>query len=130
MSFREAAWKDKLLALPKIIRGVEGGARLRHGVPYVCVSHIAKQFFCEKKVEMMHVYGKVETEVMQEGEQIHKQIMKMERMSVQRLIEEIESKRAVFASFPVFAEVEGLPVAGIPDSIGITRGEWFASYSK
>ncbi len=119
---RKTAWKDVLLTLRQTLEALKEKQPLRHGNPLVYVSDIAGQFYCEKKVELTYKLGKVETQAMQEGTKLHEEITKMEKATLQRIIEGIAHSPFYYAHFPLAAEVEELPVVGVPDIIGFLVG--------
>lgn len=118
----KTAWKDGLLMLRQTFESLKERQQLRHGNPLVYVSDISEQFYCEKKVELAYKLGKVETQAMREGTRLHDEITKMEKATLQQIIESIAKSPFCSARFPLVAEVEGLPVAGIPDAIGFFIG--------
>lgn len=118
----KTAWKDELLTLYQTYETLKERQPLRHGDPLVYVSDISKQFYCEKKVELAYKLGKVETKAMQEGTKLHGEITKMNKATLQQIIKSIAHDPFCSARFPLIAEVEGLPVAGVPDAIGFFTG--------
>lgn len=119
---RKTAWKDGLLTLRQTIEALKDKQPLRHGNPLVYVSDISEQFYCEKKVELTYKLGKVETQAMQEGTKLHEEITKMEKATLQRIIEGIAHRPFCSARFGLAAEVEELPVVGVPDVLGFFAG--------
>lgn len=115
-------WKDRLLTLRQTIEELKEKPSLRHGSPFVFVSDISEQFYCEKKVELTYKLGKVETQAMQEGTKLHEEITKMEKATLERIIEGIANAPLFSARFPLIAEIEGLPVCGVPDAMGFFAG--------
>jgi hypothetical protein len=63
---------------------------LRFGQTCVSASCIAQQYFCEKKVEMQYLHGKVETEAKQLGTEGHETLL-IDTVKVKRaeLLEQI-----------------------------------------
>lgn len=107
-----------MLALDQTIQAFKDRPPLKHGNWFVPVSDIAAQYYCEKKVELTYTLGKEETPVMKEGTRLHEEITKMEKASLQKLIDDIERRAFLCARFPLAAEIEGLPLVGVPDVLG------------
>ncbi|MEM2098614.1 MAG: hypothetical protein QXU99_02550 [Candidatus Bathyarchaeia archaeon] len=119
---RKTTWKDGLLTLHQTLEALKEKQLLRHGSPLVYVSDISEQYYCEKKVELSYKLGAVKTQAMQEGTMLHEEITKMEKATLQRIIEGIAHSPYCSARFPLVAEVEGLPVVGVPDIVGFIAG--------
>ncbi|MCX6654422.1 MAG: hypothetical protein NTY03_04790, partial [Candidatus Bathyarchaeota archaeon] len=58
-------------ALSQRLREAENGERLKFNQLYIRASAIAEQFYCEVKVEMGHLHGRVETETKRQGSEGH-----------------------------------------------------------
>jgi hypothetical protein len=96
-----------------------GSARLRFNQPYVRASDIAGQYYCERKVEMVHLHGRVETETKRQGSEGHESLQ-AESIEVPRteLLEEIFSGESVTVhELPLLAEHRGVVLAGQPDAV-------------
>jgi hypothetical protein len=92
---------------------------LRFNQPYVKASEIAEQYYCERKVEMTHLHGKVETETKRQGSEGHESLMadsvEIDRMEV---LEEIFSGTpTIVHELPLMAEHRGIVLAGQPDAV-------------
>ena len=49
---------------------------LRFNVPFLCVSEISEQYYCEKKVEMARVLGEITTEHKIIGQEVHEPLQR------------------------------------------------------
>jgi len=85
-------------------------------------SLIAEQYYCEEKVELKLVRGDVSTPEMCEGERIHEEVLAMKPARLEELVAGIVSGRRYGCRFPLLAEVEGVPVAGVPDLLVFESG--------
>lgn len=109
-------WRESMMAgLP------EAKPTFRHETSFVPVSTIAKQFYCEEKVEQTFIHGEVPSEVKNMGTELHEEVLAMERIEREKLVEHIERDPHVAASFRLFAEVDSLRVVGVPDAVVFER---------
>lgn len=99
------------------IKNGEGG--LRFGTPFVKASDIAEQYFCEKKVEMEHHHGKIETERKILGTEAHEKLLEGTiKIKRKNLWKKIYAKTPVLArEMLLLAEYKGIILAGVPDSV-------------
>lgn len=111
-----ASWKDSLRNLKNLARQLSE-PRYRFDLPYVTVSAIAEQYYCESKVDLEYMFGEVLTEDKEEGRRVHEELLRMEPTTLEGLIKSIEEKPLYVCRFPVYAELEGLVIIGIPDAI-------------
>ena len=102
----------------------EQASGLRFGRSVIVASDIAEQFYCEKKVEMQYLHGKVETEAKNIGTLAHE---KLTEDSVKVKREELWKK--IYGFEPVFAlemfllaNYNGVLLAGKPDSVLFAGG--------
>ena len=101
---------------------VEG--ELRFDRLFIKASDIATQYFCEKKVEMEYLRGKIETERKTLGAEAHEKLLegsiKIKRRS---LWEKIYGDKPVMArEMLLLAKYKGVILAGVLDSILFMRG--------
>jgi CRISPR/Cas system-associated exonuclease Cas4 (RecB family) len=83
----------------------------------VPASGIARQYYCEQKVEMEYLHGEIETEAKIEGERLHEQLIQMTKITRDDMIKSIKRRKILVASFPIFARFSGLVIVGVPDAI-------------
>ena len=97
---------------------------LRFNRSFVIASDIAGQYYCEKKIEMQYLHGKVETESKNIGTKAHEKLSE-DAVKVQRsdLWQKIYSVAPVFAlEMFLLANYNGVLLAGKPDSVLFRRG--------
>jgi len=109
-------WKYSLRNLTKFIEECKNN-KYRFNLPYVRISSIAEQYYCEAKVHNEYEFGEIATEVKEEGRKIHEELIKMKPIYVENLISSIESKPLCICTFPVYTRVDELVVVGVPDLI-------------
>jgi CRISPR/Cas system-associated exonuclease Cas4 (RecB family) len=98
---------------------------LRFDKQILFVNEIAAQYFCEKKVDMLYSYGRVETESKDRGTAAHEKLVEdSEKVSIEKVWEEIHLDKPVEVhEMPLMAEYEGLPIMGRPDCVLFDKGE-------
>jgi len=101
----------------------EGGAAYRHDLLFVGASTVARQFYCEAKVENEYKLGEVPTEDKSIGTGLHEEIFAMESVKTEDLIKHIEELPSLTASFGLHAQIGGLRVAGVPDAVIFEKGK-------
>jgi CRISPR/Cas system-associated exonuclease Cas4 (RecB family) len=94
----------------------------RHGISAVPTSRIAEQYYCEQKVELGYLQGRVETESMQEGQELHEQLIPMQKATLKRIVRGIKREPVFVASFPIVAEFSQLVLVGVPDAVVFVKG--------
>jgi len=102
----------------------KGEGELRFDNSFIKASDIASQYFCEKKVEMQHLHGEIETERKTLGTEAHEKLLE-DSVKIKRkdLWKEIYGKKPVFAlEMPLLAKYKNLILAGQPDSVLFMRG--------
>jgi hypothetical protein len=71
-------WRAQLEGFYSIVKELEQNrerdGRFRFGRSVVVASDIAEQFYCEKKLEMEYLHGKVETEAKAIGTEAHEKL--------------------------------------------------------
>jgi CRISPR/Cas system-associated exonuclease Cas4 (RecB family) len=102
----------------------ERNCKLRFDRPFVIASDVASQFYCEKKVEMQYLHGKVETEAKNIGTEAHEKLtedsVKVKRAELWR---KIHGDKPVFAlEMFLLAKYGDVLLAGKPDSVLFARG--------
>lgn len=111
-------WKENLSSIQSLLEKKE----FRHGIKAVSASSIGTQFFCEMKVEQGFVHGEIETEEKTQGDVLHEELLAMEPTTQKKLLDDIEKRKLVVASFPLAAEAEGLVLIGVPDAVIFQKG--------
>ncbi|MGA3290796.1 MAG: hypothetical protein ABSD42_11230 [Candidatus Bathyarchaeia archaeon] len=96
-------WKAQLETFDSLLRELsqnqrEQNGRLRFDRPFVIASDVASQFYCEKKVEMQYIHGKVETEAKHIGTEVHEKLTE-DSIKVKRA----ELWQKIYGTKPVFA---------------------------
>jgi CRISPR/Cas system-associated exonuclease Cas4 (RecB family) len=127
LSFKQRRRLDEFLEIEKYLnqrlRDIDCG-QLRHNQLYVRASEIAEQYYCEKKVEMEHLHGRVETETKRQGSEGHESL-NAESVEIERteVLEEIFSGGSVIVhELPLLAEYRGVVLAGQPDAVIFNGG--------
>ena len=110
-------WRSNLRNLTDFIRECGRTRRYRFDQSFVSISSIAEQYYCEAKVDIEYRLGEVSTEVKEEGRRIHEKTLRMRPTTVEELVKSIEKEPVLTCSFPVYAEVGGLVIVGVPDAI-------------
>ena len=124
-----ADWKHQLEEHNSLIKEVNHSisddlGQFRFNRSIISASDVAKQFFCEKFVEMQYIHGEVETEAKRTGTEAHEKLLE-DTISIKReeLWKEIYSKKPVFApEMYLLARFKGSILAGRPDSIIFRNG--------
>ena len=102
----------------------EQGGLLRFERSAIVASDVATQFYCEKKVEMQYVYGKVETESKNLGTEAHATLAQGSgKVNREKLWEKIYSGKPVFAlEMFLLSKYGDAFLAGKPDSVLFRSG--------
>ncbi|MCX6655481.1 MAG: hypothetical protein NTY03_10225, partial [Candidatus Bathyarchaeota archaeon] len=99
--------------------------RLRFNRIYVKASTIAEQFYCEVKVEMGYLHGRVETETKREGSEGHETLqsgsLEAERGEILRKI--FSGEPIIVHELPFLAGYRDVILAGQPDAILFKGGD-------
>jgi CRISPR/Cas system-associated exonuclease Cas4 (RecB family) len=69
-------------------------------------------------VDLTYKLGRAESEKMREGAQIHDEIFRMKKATIQQIIQRIHSGLPFAVRIPLIAKVESLFIIGVPDQIG------------
>ncbi len=94
-------------------------ARLKFNQLYVRASEIAEQYYCERKVEMTYLHGRVETETKRQGSEGHESLQ-AESVEIEHteMLEEIFSGGSLIVhELPLLAEHGGVVLVGQPDAV-------------
>jgi hypothetical protein len=98
---------------------LESQSKIRFGLPSVPISTIAKQFYCEKQIDFEKTIGKVTSDEELLGTDIHKDLIdsKCEAVDIDEIIESIENEAYSPCVLPLWFQVNGMTIKGIPDLI-------------
>ena len=111
-------WKTSLLNRDELVQHeTENGRKFRTGLSTIPASSIAQQFYCEMKVEQDFIHGEIETEATNYGTELHEKLLSMEKTTIQKIIEGIESGGFTIVSMLLAAKFDELVLVGIPDAI-------------
>ena len=99
-------------------------AKLRFNCSFVKASDIAEQYFCEKKLDMQYLHGRVETEEKSLGAEAHEKLLEdTTRVRIKDLWQMIYGKKPIFVhEMLIFAKYKEVALAGIPDCILFVNG--------
>jgi len=123
-------WENQLrefdsLLMDLVERQKKGEGELRFNRSFITVSDLAGQYFCEKKVEMQHIHGNVETKEKILGTEAHEKLlegtMKIKRRELWKKI--FNKRPVVTAEMLLLAKYEDVVLAGVADSILFVHGE-------
>ena len=114
-------WDRFLQAMEELrllVEAIGGGEYccLRHGLPYLRPSLLARQAFCEMQVELMLRRG------------IEKAVYRDERLLVEAVLEakrrlaRVPTRPRITVSMPLAAQVNSIPMLGRPDVLLVERG--------
>ena len=97
---------------------------LRFGRCSVRASDVAGQYYCEKKIELEHLYGEVETETKNQGTEAHENLLEgSEAVSQETIWKAVYGKEPVLAlEWLLLAEYNDIILAGQPDSVLFENG--------
>jgi CRISPR/Cas system-associated exonuclease Cas4 (RecB family) len=97
---------------------------LRFECAFVRASDVAQQYFCEKKVEMQYIYGRVETEAKSLGIEAHENLLAdTTEIEAAKLWQEIYGKAPVTVhEMPLMAKFKNIILVGVPDSVLYVNG--------
>ena len=125
MSKREHQLEEYNSLLEQVVQKPEKReGELRFGSPFIKASDVASQYFCEKKVEMRHLHGEIQTERKTLGTEAHEKLLE-DSVKIKRkdLWKEIYGTKPVFAlEMLLLAKYKNLILAGQPDSVLFMRG--------
>ncbi|NIO37356.1 hypothetical protein GTO27_06590 [Candidatus Bathyarchaeota archaeon] len=121
----ERQLEDYISSLTDVVQRIKREeGELRFSSSLIKASDVAGQYFCEKKVEMEHLQGKIETERKALGTEAHEKLLEGTiKIKRRDLWKKIYGKRPVFAwEMPLLAEYNAVVLAGRPDAIVFERG--------
>ena len=111
--------------IEELVQKVEKGeGELRFDTPFIKVSDIAQQYFCEKKVEMEYLRGKIETDRKILGAKAHEKLLE-DSVKIKRRTfwKKIYGNKPIFAlEMLLLAKYKDSILAGQPDCILFMRG--------
>jgi hypothetical protein len=101
-----------------------GKNELRFERSIVIASDIAEQFFCEKKVEMQYIHGKIETVAKTIGTEAHEKLLeKAVEVKKEEFWEKISGEEPVFAlEWFLIGKFKDVFIGGKPDSVLFQNG--------
>jgi hypothetical protein len=97
---------------------------LRFNRRFLIASDIASQYYCEKKVEMQYLHGKIETEAKTIGTEAHERLTE-DAVKIKRadLFKKIYSKKPTTAlEMFLVAKYKDIILAGVPDAVLFNSG--------
>ncbi len=111
-------------ALAKELAEGKATGELRFDRSIVIASDIAGQYFCEKKIEMQYLHGKVETEAKLLGTEGHEKLLEgSTEVQREELFRQIFGKKPVFALEMLLLGRHGKVVlCGKPDAVLFNKG--------
>ncbi|WP_229709663.1 PD-(D/E)XK nuclease family protein [Vulcanisaeta souniana] len=98
------------------------GPVIRFGRNYITVSEIAQQLYCEYKLHLSIIEGKIQTPAMEMGIIIHDEVFKGSRVSVEGLVNAVRNNELVIATLPLMVNINEITVIGIPDAVLFMKG--------
>lgn len=113
------AWQDNLLSLQALLKG----SSFRHGIPFVPVSGIAHQFYCELKVDHEYTKGEIATQAKEEGTSLHGELLRMQKTTLDKVIERIQKNRLYVVSLLIGGKIGDIVVGGKPDALVFLSGK-------
>ena len=114
-----AVWQESLLNAMGLVEPMR--MDLRFGIPWVPISSLAEQFYCEAKVDYEYKFGRVPTPAKEEGTELHDDIIEMEPTTPKDLVTSITRQVSCLCTFPVYAKVEDITILGVPDAVLFKR---------
>ncbi len=102
----------------------KGSGELRFNRSIVIASDIAGQYFCEKKIELQYLHGKVETEAMLQGTEGHEELLEgSTEVEQEELFKKIFGKKPIFAlEMLLLGKYGKVILCGKPDSVLFHKG--------
>jgi len=117
-------WKNQLENYESLLKKLnekrnKGETELRFSRSIIIASDIAEQYFCEKKVEMQYIHGKVVMEAKTAGYEAHEKLLETAvEVKKEELWERIYGKEPVFAlEWFLLARFKDVLIAGKPDAV-------------
>ncbi|WP_054855518.1 hypothetical protein [Vulcanisaeta sp. JCM 16161] len=95
---------------------------IRFNRDYVTVSEIAQQLYCEYKLHLSIIEGKVQTPAMEMGIIIHDEVFRGRRVNEEEFVNAVRNNEVVIATLPLIANIGGVNIIGIPDAVVFVKG--------
>jgi hypothetical protein len=112
-------------AINRRLRDPVKAERLKFNQLYVKASAIAEQFYCELKVEMGHLHGRVETENKREGSEGHETLqsgsLEADRREILRRV--FSGRTVIVHELPLLTGYRDVVLVGQPDAILFKGGD-------
>ncbi len=99
-----------------------GKGEFRHGTPFVAVSSIAEQYYCEYKLENEFELGEIPTETKDSGTALHAELMPTEKVTKEEFAKLVGGREPSLAVLGVWGSVGPLRLVGEPDHIVWRKG--------
>lgn len=121
-------WKRQLEEyddlLEEITKIKKGKRELKFERTTIRASDVAKQYYCEKKVEMEYIHGEIETEVKNLGTEAHENLLEgSEEATREKLWQDIYQEKPVLAQeILLLAKYKDIILSGKPDSVLFYNG--------
>ena len=100
-----------------------GKPEFRHETPFVSVSSIAGQYYCEFKAENEFAVGEIPTEAKTTGSQAHEDLIPLEAVSEEEFVRRVEGRTPSVGVIHLWGSVAGLKIVGTPDHITWRQGK-------
>ncbi|MGD0804381.1 MAG: PD-(D/E)XK nuclease family protein [Candidatus Bathyarchaeia archaeon] len=106
-------------SLNKRLGDTENSELLRFNQSYIAASAVAEQFYCERKVELEHIHGRVETETKKMGSEGHETLqagsIEVNREEILRRV--FSGEPVVVHELPILMLYRGVILVGQPDAV-------------
>jgi hypothetical protein len=94
----------------------------RHDTAFVGVSTLARQFYCEFKVENEFTMGEIPTEAKETGTELHDELIPGVEIAAKDFARLVSRKKPSYAVLRLWGTVAGLRLVGMPDHIVWSEG--------
>ena len=118
-------WYNYVFSLKELSDQREKGSqKLRFGRSVIVASDIARQYYCEKKVELAYLHGEVETEAKMIGSAAHENLLEdAAEIKKEDLWKQIHGKQPTLAlEMFILSKYQDVFIAGKPDSVLFHKG--------
>ncbi|ADN50363.1 hypothetical protein [Vulcanisaeta distributa] len=95
---------------------------IRFNRDYVTVSEIAQQLYCEYKLHLSIIEGRIQTPAMEMGIIIHDEVFKGRSVNEEEFMNAVRSNELVVATLPLMININGINIIGIPDAVVFMKG--------
>jgi CRISPR/Cas system-associated exonuclease Cas4 (RecB family) len=125
-----SSWKSKFDNYKVLLNELDnqremGQTGLRFNRSVIIASDIAEQYFCEKKVEMQYLHGKIVTEAKIDGTEGHEKLLEgaaeVENEELWKKIDESETILAL--EWFLLARYDDVLIGGKPDAVLFQKGK-------